>query len=528
MAYSIVSFDGVTLNSTSGIRAVFPASTPWERGLTLNESKRRNFQSAVDSLNVEPWQFEVLAHPNGSTRSHAGDCLVIEQTFSPFRKATRQLVATAHDGATLVYLDCYIVGAKKEMETNRGVVYRYTLRSMVPFWQATVQDAVTSSPATNNGNARAYPRLTLAGGGATASYKVYTVTDNTGRGLVSYPVVFAAAITTAARHYCFVNGVSVPTLVATTATAVWARVDVPPSGTTTVVFFYGSSLPVNPLQGTLNLGSLANGSSNTSATNGNSYLHTTFPQAPLTWRPAVATFTTTAPSSYGYDMAETSSSTAFTLSNPGDGSRKDANCLAMTVGAQMGGAGAIGSGLSRVTTNHTTGTRSYLRYRTAGSVNWIDAWTATSNATTTGSISGLDNAVEIIVGIEYTSTTGTNAATLTLSGTYAMTLASTPTVTSAASGTVRIYDGAFSDSTSGTTITFSNYCFADGTLTIDCNPDPNQRSVSNSNADTGATLGSVTFSDPTEWFALDPGPNVIATTISSTPTWTVLKRDSYI
>jgi hypothetical protein len=524
MAYDIVSFDGVTLNAASGIVAKFPANTPWERGINVNESNVRNFQSSFDSLSVNPWVFDVELHSDNRTLSYVNAIKLIEKTFNPFKKVTRSLVATYHDGTTQVFLDCYVSSLKKNMDTGPtkgGMLFRATLHAIVPFWQSVALNSSTTSPITNAGNTRAFAKVTLLNGGVTANYKVFTVTDTSGRGLVGYPVLIASAITSGAIHYAFVNGVSVPTLSSTTS--IWVRVDVVPGGTSTVTTMYGANLPTNPLQDTLSLGSMSSGSSLTSATM-NAYDITTYPIAPLTYRPTIHQITSGAPSDSGF---ENTTLGAFVLHNPAAGSKNDANAMVMTLGSQAGTLNALGSGFSRVTTNHTAAVRSFIRYRVAGSVSWIDAWTQTGNATVTTAVD-IDNAVEIVAGIEYTGPTGTDGAQLVLSGSHAIALNGTPTVTNTQSGTARVYNGNVDLVTSGTTLTFSNYAFPTGTLTFDCNADPNQRSISNSNSDTPVTIGGFSFDDPVDFLTLDPGANTWSTTLPGTPTITVLWRDSYI
>lgn len=528
MAITLTSFDGY--DGGEG-RLYLPNGDPAARGIALAEEAARNLPPAVRSVNYQPLQFPVRISidATSSQSEYEAFCEDTEAAFRPWVATPRTLLATWHDGTTAMQLDCWVVSLEQEVDSGPGgaVMYRAILRAAIPFWVAPTLTTTLANEASivNDGTTRAYPRLSLTSS-THVSWHSATVTDNTGRGLVEYPVAFGGTFTGASASTLFVlvNGVSVPTLLVGT-TKVWARVSVPPNGTTQVDIIYGTGLS-NEQGGTLSLGGLDPTNSTNATWRWTDFTFSDDPLGPGMWRPGFAKFAKGEPDDWGYETNnESASGLTFQLANPSAGQKNDANAIILNVGTAAGASNAL-SGLSRVTTDHTSGVRSFVRVRTYGSANWAQVWAQTADGTVTTDID-VDGAVEIAIGTEYTGAGGTDDAAMAIaaSGNFELDLdgSSIPTVSVASATNMDKYDGTITNSTTGQVLTFNDFCVPDGTLIIDCSADPTERVISHAD---GPSIGGITFSDSSGMLGLDPGPNALA--YSGVGSVVVIYRDSYV
>jgi hypothetical protein len=242
------------------------------------------------------------------------------------------------------------------------------------------------------------------------------------------------------------------------------------------------------------------------------------------WRPALTgSHNETANASYAI-TSESASSLVISLGAAGTYDNS-ADSIRLHVGAKAGTSSAL-TGLRRVTANlDGSNARAFVKKRVANSSAWTTVWSTTSNATVTSDID-IDDAVEIAVGLENHGTTA-DPATLTIEWStdpVQLTLASTPTVVVGNAENFDFYDGDYT--INGRTITFTDLCVPDGTLTIDAEA----RSITSS-VD-GPFYGPdeddrqmFAWSDPDQWYVLDPGSNTVTDGLSATDT--VKWRDGY-
>lgn len=312
----------------------------------------------------------------------------------------------------------------------------------------------------------------------------------------------------ASNFAVFVQSVPVPFYVMNTglATYVWTLVDTDSDGTTStkVDILYGGDIS-NPLANTLLDGGLE-WDAHTDSTNalwswndwsgvkGN-------PNRPGSWRAGLT----------GSHHPDTDASYAITTTGAGTfvisiGAAgvydNSADSIIMDVGAR----GTTLANLRRITANlDGTNARAFVRYRLAGSRDWLDAWTSTTNATVTTDVS-VGNAVEIAIGIENHGATA-DPATLTMTPTSDVTLSlsGTPTVVIGAATNYDIHTGGAIE-IEGRSITFDTYMVPDGTLTIDAET----RGITSSVAGPFYWLDdeeAIQFSHPDQWYVLSPGSN---------------------
>lgn len=376
-----------------------------------------------------------------------------------------------------------------------------------------------SGTITTAGTARAGAILELTGTAAAMARRM-RLTDNSGKGVVQYPVIVdsGATQTPSTTVWALVGDVPAPCSV-TLNRYYWVLVNVPAGGFTDV--YIVNTGVVNPNINTLNNGALDAGmTSSLSVLVWDDYRISSHPSKPGQWKAKVFPQPAGRPEDMGFGItAESLSGVTFTLNTPAVGNPNNANAMLCTLPLPAGLSNAL-TNLRRITTNHTSGVRSYVRYRTADSEAWVDAWTATTNGNVTTSLD-IDNAVEIVVGIEYTGATPTDGAALALSGDFSCAL-STPLSGSLGTTAYRTLNGTITNSTTGQVITFTNFAFPGTGLTIDCSAPLGER-VKPSAA--GPTFGSVAFSDMTGGFELAPGENTIVEAVAGTVT--VRWRDTY-
>jgi hypothetical protein len=514
-------FDGVVLSSVN-LDLGFPYGNDGAYTATPSLRQRTNQVPVQESISYGERQIPFIVIPlAGSGISDAVFRQRVYQYLAP-AGGLRTLAATHDDGSTTLSVQADITELRKL--TNRMFSGTFTVPD--PIWRSTT--AYTST--TNGGDFKSLPVVTITptAGSSTLRRRI-TVADNTGRGLYNYPILVnydssAGDATAAADYAVFVNGRSVPFNVAgmdTATTKIWFRCDVAPSGTTNVDIYYGASIN-NSLANTYNAGGmdLAN-SSNTSWVWDTPYAISSAPNATGVWRPGKLGLSQDN-TSFGISAESTSSLTL--LVDDANGQANDADCMICVLGATAT-ANLVGLTRGLNSTAQIGGiVSSFVKYRTPGQTSWtktvLKAWDSTASAppqteTPTSANISIAGAVEVAIGIEPTE--GQPAGNLALSGTLTIALTNYPTVTIGGSNAARyISSGSLANSTSSTTITFTDLFCDNETLTIDC---LNKYIVSAANP----FYGSITFSNPDDWFALSPGANTITPT-GCTATYSYSRR----
>lgn len=169
--------------------------------------------------------------------------------------------------------------------------------------------------------------------------------------------------------------------------------------------------------------------------------------------------------------------------------------------------------------------RAFVRYRTAGQLNWTDAWTTTTAGTVDTAID-VPGAVMLAVGIEPYGTAMTSGGTLrvqNVANSAQVVLGSdVPAVTVGAAGTAWLLHGSHVNSTTNPqsaqpgTITFTNV-LTDGTLTVD---------AYNAQITPGTLVwyGDIAFSNPDQWFSFACGSNAVSGTVGGTISYAFQRR----
>jgi len=324
---------------------------------------------------------------------------------------------------------------------------------------------------------------------------------------------------TAANFAVYVEGISVPCYVVNedgALTYIWALIDTSADGVTAtqVDIVYGTGID-NPLAGMLTDGGMS-WDDHTNCTNDKwewddwATLRSN-PKRPGVWRPA-RTGNHDDASSATYKITTVSAGSIVISLGASGTYDNSADSMVMEVGATAG----TMTNLRRITaTLDGSNARAFVRYQVADSDEWLDGWTSSANATVTTAI-GLTNAVRIAIGLENFGSTA-DPATLTITPTsdVALTLASTPTVVVGSATDLDFYDGDYT--INGRTLTFTDFCCPDGTLTIDAAA----RSIESSVAgpfygpdDDDAQM--YAFSHPDRWFILSPGSNTVTDGLTAT------------
>lgn len=445
-------------------------------------------------------------------------------------KTTRYLRVLHHDGSTQLRIPVNVVACNPRGGVDD--VFDVTLESLVPYFEDITsgeQTNTTSAGAAtvaNAGNHRAPVTLELTGSAITGVR--YTVTDAGGDGLADYIIQLNSegGGATSSQTFVLVNGKNVPHVSGQLDGSLdrwfWCRIDVEPGGSVTVDIIPSTGV-TNPLADTLDVGSLSNASSGVSdyqwIVDIVSIINSPAQKQGI-WSPRRFLLNNTAPEGFGYAISQTGSSGTFdtilTLNNPRQGAANDANAIGLMGGVPAGSSNDL-TNVERVTASHTAGVRSFCRFRIAGSRTWETAWSQTADGTVTTSID-VDEAVEIVIGIEYTdSGSPTDGATLTLDESSGnawdldLNTFTNPSTSSAAKSWA-LLDGAVTNSTTGQVVTFSDYIYPSGELVIDFDRVFEHGGITL--LAVGATLGSITFSDPAEGMSLEPGNNSITETVN--------------
>lgn len=517
-AYDLVSFDGNLIGPGTSYDFGLSVHDQYVRTGTVETLARRGTYPVAGAVSIESRTLTVRGSNAGGV-SAATFRANVQNWFDPNENVNgaRYLVMVGDDGVTQIRLACYVVSLEY---VSQGVdQYIVTLYAPNPIWEAVALTTSVTNPAsvTNAGNVAVAPTITLTTTTHVTRYAT-TVTDTTGRGLLACPVVAALndAAATDATTFVYINGVSVPTVVVapgTTTSRVWFLVDVGALATTDVDIIVAAGL-VNPLGGTLPLGGMdLAGSTNTSWA-WNDWSLSDHPSRPGVWRLGQVGRHTASNFSY-WVTTESATSIQFQASS-GTTLANDADGAVLAVGAQAGTTTAL-AGLVRTVTGTSSVAFAFVRYRVANSGRWLEGWRVTAAATVSTSID-LDDAVEIVAGVEYFSATAGNLY-LDLSGAATLALASTPTVTVGAASNYDRLNGVLT--IGNDTITFDNLILPDGTTTIDCGA----KSIASSVA--GPQYGDDTpsFSDAGTWIQLEPGANAVANTTGAT--LTVSHRGGY-
>lgn len=519
-AFDLLTFNGTTL-ALGDLQGWLDQRDPYVVSASLDVRGRPSAAPTVDGYALDGMtRFVRVARRSGSSATAHEVREQVETLFEPsLNGAARTLTFTGSDGSTTLRLGCYVV----RREWQPFGVDQWIIELFAPAGGSEADTAETSAanPATVT-NAGTRPVL-LSIALTTATHKsrrACTVTGaGGGGGVIAYPVMFllSDAAATATNVFVYVEGVSVPCFVddaGTITSRVFALVDTASDGTTAtnVDIVYGTGL-TNPLCGTLDDGGMDWTTTTNTSWEWNDWRASTFPARPGVWRPAL-TGRHVNPDARHQITTESASSLLIESNTAGEYSG-EADSVLLIVGAQAGTTGAL-TNLSRQTAGLVSQGRAFVRYRVAGSATWVDAWTVTSNTTVTTSID-LDNAVEIVAGIETTSTSAIADVQMTLSGTPELALANNPTVVVGAAENFDYYDGTYQIGSE--TITFNDVLAPDGTLTIDCEA----RSITSSVA--GPIFGSFQFSDPDQWLQLEAGSNVVSDGLSATDV--ISWRDGY-
>lgn len=531
----LITFDGVAIDPTTDYDAMLDARDPWQVAAELEQLSRRSNWPLVVSTRRAGLAFTVRVFlAAGATMTDAEFEAAVIGLFDPNDnpEGLRYLHRYREDGTTEVRIGCYVAGITRFTE---GVIgYAVDLFAPKGQWEgATASEPYTSAadPASvdNNGNRPVSPSITLTTSTHVTRKRFTVVGAGTGGGLRQYPVKFDitdAAFTTT-NGFVFVNGVSVPFFAIGGASGyVWARIDTASNGVTatTVDIVYGAALAgVNPLANTMDTGGLQMASALTTNTNWrwNDWSVSGKPALPGAWRPAVSGGDGGAGGSFEL-TTDTGTSVVFTRYTDSTGAG-DADSMILDLGG--GSASGTLTNVTRTTANHTSGVRSFVRYRTAASIRDATAWSATSDGTATGSIT-VTNAVQIAIGVEYTNATPTTAASLTLGSASLWILAmNSPTVTLVATANLDYYDGAVT--VGGRTITFTDFVTEDGTLTIEEGDDGWVMTSSVAGYRFYGLSNRLTFSDPERVAVLEPGTTATSHSLGGTAALTISHRDGW-
>jgi hypothetical protein len=510
-AYDLVSFDGNSIGPGTSYDFFLNADDAYVRTASVETVGRRSSYPTVGSTALDPRTLLIHGSKAGTAITDAVFRSNVQNWFDPNENPNgpRHLVMVGDDGSTNIRLACYVVDLTY---IGQGVdQYAITLFAPRPIWEAVSATTSSNNPATvsNAGNVAVHPTITLTTG-THVTRRATTISDNTGRGLIAYPVraLLSATGATTANTFVYINGVSVPTYVedsGLSTSAVWFLADVPADGSNlNVDIIYGTGL-VNPIGGTLPSSGFDFDSSSNTAWVWNDWSVSDHASRCGVWR--LAQTGEHESSTYYKVSAETTSNVAFA----GSASLQyvnDADGIVLPVGAQAGTSSAL-SGMTRAFTR--TGGNGAVRidYRVAGSARWVNAWEVINTVSTTVSTSvDLDNAVEIRAYLWAGSSA--SAIGLDISGTTTLTLANTPTVTVGSAANMDYYNGTYV--IGDYTITFDNLIVSDGTLTIDCEAKAITTSVA------GPQYGDDTpsFSDPDHWVLIEPDVNTVTDGLSAT------------
>lgn len=516
MLKRVLEWDGVDLGVTSDLRGLLPAEADYSRSGSLAVTARPGMAPQIDSvsLNVLDIPLVVALAPDASMTTGVFS-ETVRALFPVGKRAT--LRGVAWDGITVVDIDCVVSRAGQR---SRRWVFDIVLTTDAA---AAVGPSATSGTGptsiSNTGSQPIAPIINLTTS-THVTYRSTTVTGaGSGGGLIAYPLRISTGnvLSGANKVYVFVSGVSVPIRVIDGGSDyVYVLVDTASDGTTATQLdiYYGSNLPDNPLVNTLQEG----GADMTGPFSDTSWSWDSFgsvlsnPARCGSWR--AAQFGNHSPASNSTYRVTVSGTTAICEIGAQGQFDNSADSIVLVVGSQAGNSNALAN-LSRITANlDGTNAQAFIRYRTAGSSTWQQAWSTRSNAGVTTAVD-LDAAVEIAVGIENDGATNDPATlTIDINGITNTTLAiaNNPSVSLATAANADYYNGTYQ--IGDYILTLTNVICPDGTLTIDCGA----RTISSSAS--GPIYGEFSFSDPDEWALLQPGANTITDGLSATDTIT--------
>ena len=501
-----VSWGALGLASSDDVQAIFPRGNAHQVGASIQTSERRNSYPLLASISYNQRDIPLrVFRPSASALSAVGFLETVEGAFSPGTRET--LTVLLDDGTTQARIEC-VVQTRSRVDTP-GMI-ELTLSAMRPYFEATTATTSPSNPATvtNPGNVAVPPTITLTTATHVTRYPT-TVSASVNGGLIAYPVVAALNDTDATTDtvFVFINGVSVPTFVDNSGASdsrVWFLVDTAADGSNTNVDIIVATGLVNPQGGTLPDGGMDLANSTNTSWVWDDFSVSGHPSRPGTWRYGVFMPPASINQGGSYQVQSESTSSLQVVGSVATGYGNDANGIGLMVGTQAGTSNAL-TGLSRVTVG-SGGNAAAVRYRVANSNQWVVAWVTSTSVTVTTSID-VDDAVEIAAsayGSNF-SAGGQMSLTLSASGTFALALTNTPTVTVGAAQNMDHYDGPYT--IGDYTITFNHLIVPDSTLTIDCAAKTITTSVP------GPQYGddSPSFSDPDRWALVEPGAAVTIT-----------------
>lgn len=438
----------------------------------------------------------------------------------------RTITATHDDGSTTITALADVVSLQK----NHNRMFSGTFLLPDPIWRKSTTSNDTTSPTSAAGTYKSLPSISITPTSTTLLRRRVTITDNatTNRGQMNYPILAtfdsatgAPGATTSANYIVFDNGRAIPFNVTghnTASTRIWFRVDIPKGGSKTVDIYYGSSINNTTTADTFVDGGMALASSSNTSWVWDDYSISTFPTATGVWRPGKLGLTQNN-TTFGINT-ESGSGITFAVEN--DASlANDADAMIVTLGSP---ATSTMNGMTRLLTLQDSDgvLRSFVKYRTAGSVSWTTADTQSLDSTLFTSFPQADNdntnvtvtnAVEVAVGMEPAEESPRG--TLALSGSITIALSNTPSVGVGSSSTARLVDCTLTNSTNGDVITFTQVYMDNVAMTIDCL----NKTIT---VASGPWYGGITFSDPDDWFAIEVGSNTwaySAGTFTTSMTW---------
>lgn len=506
--WDIISFDGH--NSGTDYRMYFSSKdAQWQYEASLSWNERRNTTPELDTSSHAAVKLSPLhiKRPGGSAVSSATFRKNVMAWFSRDRNrlGVRYLRQYRHDGSALrdVRIGCYVTSVT--LDVNNDPDHIIVTMQAASVWEDNAATTDTNPVSiTNAGNEATHPIIEMT----TGTHKSMRHITVTGIDAISYPIRVAlsdAGLSTT-NMFAYVQGVNVPCYVDTNGAGtywIWFLCDIAADANTDVWIVWGSGL-TNPQAGLLDSGGMdwtLLGCDNTDwywsdvSVSGQ-------PGHIGAWQLAV-TGNNGGVSGGSYELhAEGASTLIFERYTDGTGAGDgDSSVLIVPSGVSSL------ANVRRITTNHTSGVRSYVRYWQQGKQKPTTAWSTTADGTVTTSIS-MTNAIRVAIGVEYTSSTPTTNATLqvdTNPGDWHAVLANPPTVTLGAVQNLDYYNGNLQIG-SAETFTFDKVLVIDGTLTIDT------EARTFTPGDTSMPPLGLPDHDPDVWLSLEPGAQAVTNT----------------
>lgn len=244
------SFDGTALGEATEYFAFVEADTALPLSSRVNERDRLSRVPARESLSPDSRRipFVVTKTAAAAGLTPAAWYAAVQRIFSVY--SGRRVLRALHQGVEHE-LRCDVVHLAPR---NPFTAVDGILHATDPIWRAVTPSSTSVSPAVVGGNHPAQPVVTIATVSDPDIVRVRcTVTDNTGRGLVAYPIRIGGGTTEGGALATFftpspsnmlviVNGLPVPFFVQGNGTAdthVDTSVSVPPFGTVDIDIYYG-------------------------------------------------------------------------------------------------------------------------------------------------------------------------------------------------------------------------------------------------------------------------------------------------